>query len=174
MKFLKLVLLSLLMISIQSAHTHEKLAPVSSLEEIKNFHFVSSKLASSGLLHLDDYNHITQYGFKHVINLIPGDQAEERARVESLGLSYQQIEVIWDEPTLANFETFVKWMKSYQQNKVYVHCQLNWRASTFLYLYRVTQLGISKQKAIKDLHKIWTPSETWQDYINKVEFAYSK
>jgi protein tyrosine phosphatase (PTP) superfamily phosphohydrolase (DUF442 family) len=174
MKFLKLALLSLSLIVAQTGLTHENTVPVGSVEQIKNFHFVSDKLASSGLLHLNDYDHINQYGFKHVINLIPGEQSEERARVESLGLSYQQIEVIWDEPTLEDFETFVKYMKSYGDDKIYVHCQLNWRASTFLYLYRVTQLGVSKQQAIKDLHKIWKPSETWQDYINKVEFAYSK
>ena len=172
MKFFKLVLL--LLIVTQSVQAHEQLTPASSLQQIKNFHFVSGNLASSGLLHLDDYQHIKQYGFKHVINLIPGDQSDERAQVKSFGMSYQQIEVIWDEPTLENFETFVNFMKSYGEDKVYVHCQLNWRASTFLYLYRVTQLGINKQDAIKDLRKIWKPSETWQDYINKVEFAYSK
>ena len=142
-----------------------------SLAKITNFHFVSEQLASSGLLDLDDYKHINQYGFKHVVNLIPGDQAEERKTVEALGLSYEQIPVDWSEPTLQNFEDFVELMKSYGKDKIYVHCEANYRASTFVFLYRVTQLGESKATAEKDLHKIWQPSKTWQGYIEKVLFA---
>lgn len=142
-----------------------------SLAKITNFHFVSKQLASSGLLDLDNYKHIKQYGFEHVINLIPGDQTEERKTVETMGLSYEQIPVDWSEPTLQDFEDFVKLMKSYKGDKIYVHCEANFRASTFVYLYRVTQLGISLEEAKKDLLKIWQPSETWQGYIEKVLFA---
>ena len=169
MKYLALILT--LVSSIASGHSVE---PVKSLSEIKNFHFVSKDLASSGLLHLDDYQYINDYGFKHVINLIPGGQKDEREKVQSLGLSYQQIEVNWDEPTLQDFETFVEHMKSFGEDKVYVHCQLNWRASTFVYLYRVTQLGVKESEAKKDLLKVWTPSKTWQGYIEKILFGYSQ
>lgn len=141
-----------------------------SLAKITNFHFVSKQLASSGLLDLDNYKHIKQYGFKHVINLIPGDQTEERKTVETMGLSYEQIPVDWSEPTLQDFEDFVQLMKRYKGDKIYVHCEANFRASTFVYLYRVTQLGIGQEKAKKDLLKIWQPSETWQGFIEKVLF----
>jgi len=144
-----------------------------SLHKIRNFHFVSDSLASSGILPLDNYQYIQQYGFKHVINLIPGDQTEEREQVNARGLSYQQIEVDWSEPTLQDFEQFVALMKKYQGDKVYVHCEANFRASTFVFLYRTTQLGVAKQVAEKDLLKIWQPSETWQGFIEKVQFAYA-
>ena len=134
-------------------------------ERINNFHFVSKLLASSGMLELDDYQHIKNYGFKHVINLIPGLQLKEKRHVESLGMSYQQIPVIWATPTLHNFEQFSTFMKSYGDDKTYVHCELNWRASTFVYLYRVTQLGMSEKKAKQDLDHIWTPEEQWKEFI---------
>jgi len=140
--------------------------PDETYKSINNFHFVSEQLASSGMLELKDYDLIKTYGFKHVINLIPGVQLKERKHVESLGLSYEQIPVIWDEPTQENFQAFVKLMKSYDNDKVYVHCELNWRASTFVYLYRVTQLGISDEIAKKDLLSIWTPEPTWQAFID--------
>jgi len=173
-KYLTMSLLLTTLMFNQAVNSQETLEPVSSKEEIKNFYSVSDRLASSGILHLKDYEHISNDGFKHVINLIPGDQTDERKRVQGLGLSYQQIEVIWDEPTLEDFETFVKYMKSYGDNKVYVHCQLNWRASTFVYLYRTTQLGVDKAKAEIDLLKVWKPNQTWQDYIEKIQFGYSK
>ena len=135
-------------------------------KSIKNYHFVSKQLASSGMLELKDYDLIKAYGFEHVINLIPGVQHKERKHVESLGLSYEQIPVVWDEPTQENFQKFVKLMKTYGDSKVYVHCELNWRASTFVYLYRVTQLDISDKVAKKDLLSIWTPQPTWQAFID--------
>jgi len=143
-----------------------------SLSEITNFHFVSKQLASSGLLEFDKYQDIKKYGFKHVINLIPGNQDEERAIVSSLGMSYQQIPVEWSEPTLEDFEIFLKLMKKYGNEKIYVHCEANYRASTFVYLYRVLELGSKDSDAEKDLLKIWTPSETWLDFIEKVKFSY--
>lgn len=145
-----------------------------SLHTIKNFHFVSPDLASSGILDLKSYQFIERYGFKHVINLIPGNQDEERAHVKSLGMSYEQIAVNWDEPTLQDFEAFVALMKQYGKDKVFVHCELSWRGSTFVYLYRVTQLGVPIEQANKDLNKIWKPSTNWQYFIDQVLFAYSK
>ncbi|PHS20642.1 MAG: phosphatase [Kangiella sp.] len=142
----------------------------SKFKNLTNFHFVSKDLASSGYLKMEEYQLIKQYGFKHVINLIPGDQKEEKHIVESHGLSYEQIQVDWSEPSLENFETFSKLMKSYGKEKVYVHCQANYRASTFVFLHRVLNLGIEKDTAKKDLLKIWTPNTTWQDFIDKVLF----
>lgn len=160
-------LLSLLIASISPALSTNIEQPFTA---IKNFHFVSQNLASSGLIKMEDYTHIQKYGFKHVINLIPGEQSIERERVESLGMTYQQIEVEWAEPTLENFEQFTKLMNSYNNEKIYVHCEANYRASTFIYLYRIHKLKESHEIAQKDLLAVWKPSKTWQDFINKLEF----
>lgn len=164
MKKIVIMIALLLLVASKSAYAHN-VSPVDSMEEIKNFHFVSSQLASSGMLALEDYQHIKDYGFKHVINLIPGMQIKEKRRVEFLGLSYEQIPVVWSEPTLDDFKQFIKLMKSYGEEKVYVHCQLNWRASAFVYLYRVTQLGISEEQALKDLAAVWTPHDGWNEFV---------
>jgi len=142
----------------------------SKFRSLTNFHFVSKELASSGYLKMEEYQLIKQYGFKHVVNLIPGDQKEERGIVEALGLSYEQIQVDWSEPSLDDFESFSKLMKRYNKDKVYVHCQANYRASTFVFLHRVLNLGIKEKIAKKDLLEIWTPNSTWQDFIDKVLF----
>lgn len=143
-------------------------------QNINNFHFVSKQLASSGMLKLEDYEDIKDYGFKHVINLIPGMQLKEKRHVQSLGMSYEQIPVIWGTPTLDNFKQFSAFMKSYGDDKIYVHCELNWRASTFVYLYRVTQLNMSKEEAKQDLDHIWVPKEQWSDFIVSTLAHYKK
>ncbi len=137
-----------------------------SLHEIVNFHFVSDQLASSGMLDLAQYEHIKDYGFKHVINLIPGNQIKERKHVQSLGLSYEQIAVDWNKPTAENFVQFAELMQSYGDAKVYIHCEMNMRASAFVYLYRVLYQDIPQQDAQQDMLTIWQPQGTWLDFIN--------
>ena len=132
----KIILVLIMLIGVSPIFASSQDEP---FKAINNFHFVSEQLASSGRLENTDYDLIKAYGFRHVINLIPGVQLKERKHVESLGLSYEQIPVVWDDPTQENFQEFVKLMKAYDGDKVYVHCELNWRASTFVYLYRVTQ-----------------------------------
>jgi protein tyrosine phosphatase (PTP) superfamily phosphohydrolase (DUF442 family) len=159
-----MLLISLFKLSVNAAEA--------TFDKIKNFHFVSEQLASAGMLDLAEYSNIKQYGFKHVINLIPGNQIKERKHVESLGLSYAQIAVDWDNPKPEDFEEFAKLMQNYANDKVFVHCQLNWRASTFVYLYRVTHLGVAQETAKKDLLAIWTPEPTWQQFIDSTLKAY--
>lgn len=167
----RILLTAILAVFFTQTSASEKSTSVDdNLHKIKNFHFVSTDLASSGLLKLESYKNIQKYGFKHVINLIPGNQDEERSFVKSLGLSYEQIEVQWGEPALDDFEQFKKLIKSYKKDKIFVHCEANYRASTFVYLYRVTQLGVSPKEAQKDLLTIWKPSLVWTDFIEKVLF----
>ena len=165
-KFLLLLVL-ILSAGIATASSLDK-----GFEEINNFHFVSENLASSGMLELEEYQKIKAYGFQHVVNLIPGNQIREQKHVESLGMTYEQIPVDWGNPKLSDFETFVELMNSYGNDKVYVHCELNWRASSFVYLYRITQLGVSIEEALKDLTVIWNPKDGWQEFIDAISAAY--
>lgn len=161
MKISVLLTIVILSVTIAMANSRDQ-----GFEKIRNYYSVSENLASSGMLDLEEYQQIKDYGFKHVINLIPGNQIKERKHVESLDMTYEQIQVDWDKPTLADFETFVKLMNSYGDDKVYVHCQANFRASSFVYLYRITQLGVSAEVALKDLMAVWTPHNGWQEYID--------
>jgi len=167
MKKLLSLLVLVLVTGITIASTRDK-----GFEKINNYHSVSENLASSGRLDLKEYQKIKDYGFEHVVNLIPGNQIKEQKHVESLGMSYEQIPVDWGNPKLSDFETFVSLMKSYGDDKVYVHCELNWRASSFVYLYRITQLGVSLDEAIKDLSLIWNPKDGWQEFIDATIAAY--
>lgn len=167
MKILLLLLVLILSTGIAIATGRDK-----GFESIDNYHSVSENLASSGMLELDEYQKIKAYGFQHVVNLIPGNQLKERKYVESLDMTYEQIPVDWGNPKLSDFETFVDLMKSYGDDRVYVHCELNWRASSFVYLYRITQLGVSIDEALEDLTAIWQPKDGWQEFIDATFAAY--
>jgi protein tyrosine phosphatase (PTP) superfamily phosphohydrolase (DUF442 family) len=145
---------------------------VASLTGIKNFRLLSPVLASAGMPTPADLTLIKQNGYRHIINLIPGNYSKEQQQVTALDMSFDQIPVDWYEPKLANFQTFVKLMEKYQQDKTLIHCRLNYRASAFVYLYQITQLGLDETKAKQEMLSIWQPEGNWLDFISKVKNHY--
>jgi protein tyrosine phosphatase (PTP) superfamily phosphohydrolase (DUF442 family) len=145
-----------------------------SLKGIKNFRAISEQLASSGMPNDTDLSKLKNEGFMHVISLIPGEFKDERATVESLHMSFEQIEVDWNQPKLRDFEKFVGLMKQYGNDKVLLHCRLNYRATAFAYLYQVTQKGVPRDQAMKTMHSVWHPEGVWLEFIESVLQHYQR
>ncbi|MFT5313571.1 MAG: protein tyrosine phosphatase (PTP) superfamily phosphohydrolase (DUF442 family) [Paraglaciecola sp.] len=140
-----------------------------SLTDIKNYHPLSEQFASAGMPDADNLQTLKDNGFEHIINLIPGDFSEEKDQLASLQMTFDQIAVDWNKPSLENFVAFTVLMQQYQGHKVLVHCQMNYRASVFAYLYEVTVLGIAQQVAEKKMLTVWQPNETWSAFITMVQ-----
>ena len=64
-------------------------SPIDSLMSIRAFHEVSYNLASSGYVFDDQFNYIRDYGYTHVISLLPGDQDHEKSVVISKGMTFE-------------------------------------------------------------------------------------
>jgi len=141
-----------------------------SLQTIRAFQFADSNNASSGYVNVDQFKFLKDYGFTHVISLLPGDQHQEDSIVTSLGMTFTQIEVNWKKPTIENVQNYFNDMKKYSGKKVLLHCVANMRASAFMYLYRTTQLGIKKDEAKKLMNDIWDPKENeqWDNLIKTI------
>jgi protein tyrosine phosphatase (PTP) superfamily phosphohydrolase (DUF442 family) len=110
------------------------------------------------------------YGFGLVVNLAPPTApdavAEEANLVAAAGAAYVNIPVNWQQPTAADFDRFSEVMKAARNEKVLVHCQLNMRASTFTFLYRVVHENVAPEIAFEDLQKVWTPGDQWALFGN--------
>jgi protein tyrosine phosphatase (PTP) superfamily phosphohydrolase (DUF442 family) len=143
-----------------------------SLENIKNFSMISTTLASSGMPTNTELMLVKESGYQHIINLIPGDFSDEQQHITTLGMSFEQIAVDWNKPTLADFKHFVRLMDGYQKDKVLVHCRLNYRASAFVYLYQTTQLKVDELIAKEQMNAVWQPEDVWLEYINSVQQHY--
>jgi protein tyrosine phosphatase (PTP) superfamily phosphohydrolase (DUF442 family) len=142
------------------------------LSKMKNFRQLSTTFASAGMPESSELTTLKQQGYQHIINLIPGDFSDEQQQVNALDISFEQIAVDWQQPALADFERFVELMAEYQQDKVLVHCRLNYRASAFAYLYQTTQLGMDETIAKDQMHSVWQPEGVWLDYISQVQQHY--
>ena len=143
------------------------------LENIYNYLKISDKIATAGQPSVEQFSYIKEAGYQVVINLALKDSSNalrnEKEIVETGGMQYIHIPVIWENPTEDKLQEFIQVMKTNVDKKVFVHCAANKRVSAFIYLYRRSQESIDEEIAKKDLDKIWVPNEIWQQFIQEVE-----
>jgi protein tyrosine phosphatase (PTP) superfamily phosphohydrolase (DUF442 family) len=148
-----------------------------STTEIVNFRAYSLSFASSGQITRNHLEPLQQEGFQRIIYLAyrthgnPADRLSIDRQATDLGLSYVHIPVPWQSPSITHYQTFAAVMTSRPSMKTLLHCQMNYRASAFSFLYRVLELGTPYEEAANDLFAIWQPDDTWLEFINGVLVA---
>ena len=108
-------------------------------------------------------------GFERVVFLAFSDHHEsipdEDRAVKELGMEYIHIPVDWEAPTPGDFYAFAAVLEQDPDRKTLVHCQVNFRASAFSFLYRVLFEDVDMAEAKADLDSIWVPNDTWRRFI---------
>ena len=153
----------------------EKYTPVKiskrSLTGIYNYLPIDALVTTSGQPTEEQFELVSEQGFKAVINLAPHDAEnalpDEAETLRSLGLEYIHIPVNFSHPSERKFEMFTETMQRYRGKRIWVHCAANMRVSAFIYRYRIAVLGQERSQAEKDLHKIWKPYGAWKAFISK-------
>lgn len=142
------------------------------IAEIYNFLQISERIATSGQPTAEQFASIKQAGYELVINLaLPTSSnalPNEKEIVESPGMQYVHIPVIWENPTLEDVNQFFHVMEANADKQIFVHCAANMRVSAFIYLYRRLHQGLNDEVAKQDLQRIWVPNEVWQNFIQTV------
>ncbi|MDR3576915.1 MAG: protein tyrosine phosphatase family protein [Anaerolineaceae bacterium] len=140
------------------------------LQDIYNFRPISAVLGSAGQPERDQFAAIQSAGYQVVINLAMPDSTraipEEASLVREQGLEYVYIPVVWVEPQPSDLAAFFRAMDERQDKKIFVHCAMNFRASAFVFLYRVMRQGVPLETARQDMLEIWEPNDIWQRFIN--------
>ena len=150
----------------------DSLASADDLSDISNYRQYSELFSSAGQPTALQLENIEQQGFERVIYLAFTDNdtaiEDEDRVVKQLGMDYVHIPVDWENPTLADFKTFADVMGNENTVKTLLHCQVNFRASSFSFLYRVAVQGVPLLDAKNDLDGVWAPNETWFRFIRTV------
>lgn len=147
------------------------------IENIYNFLQISNLIATSGQPTEKQFSAIKNSGYRVIINLALTDSpraiSNEKQIVDSLGIEYIHIPVVWEKPKIADFSQFESVMRVNSDKKVFVHCIANKRVSAFMYLFRYFHQGINKEDAKQDLYQIWIPNDIWQHFIDEVLEKFS-
>jgi protein tyrosine phosphatase (PTP) superfamily phosphohydrolase (DUF442 family) len=142
------------------------------LSDIVNYRAYSPLLSSSGQPTEEQLRAVRDAGFERVVFLAFSDHDEslehEDRIVRELGMEYAQVPVIWETPTPDDFYQFAGLLQAAPAKKTLVHCQVNFRASTFSFLYRVIFDDVPIADAKADLNTVWVPNATWRALIFEV------
>ena len=138
-------------------------------DTIINYREYSASLASSGQPTRSQFPALREAGFERVVFLAFTDHDEsvpnEDRIVTGLGMDYVQIPIDWEAPSRSDFRAFAGVMRQEPQKKTLVHCQVNFRASSFSFLYRVLYQEVDMAEAKDDLDSVWVPNDTWRRFI---------
>ena len=130
---------------------------------------ISPQLVTSGQPSAAGLAGLAAQGFDAVIYLAPptvSDAVKEEASIVGRqGLVYVNIPIAFDNPTAADFETFAGVLRGLAGRKVLVHCQINMRASSMVFLYRAIVLKQDPRVAYDSVIKIWVPEGPWKRLI---------
>jgi len=127
---------------------------------------ISPRVVTSGQPTAEALAHLAEQGFKAVIYLapptVPDAIPNESDIVRRQGLEFVNIPIAFGEPADADFEQFVEAMNRFGDRKVLVHCQVNMRASTMTFLYRVIVGRESPEQAYESVARVWSPRGPWK------------
>lgn len=144
-------------------------AAANSLSDISNYRDYTTTYSSSGQPSAEQFELLQAEGFERIIYLALTTSttalAKEDEIVKGLGMEYIHVAVDFDNPTASDFYTFVAVMQREPDKKTLLHCQVNFRASSFSFLYRVLYQDVPMDDAKVDLDTVWAPNETWQNLI---------
>ena len=146
------------------------------LSTARNFVRISERLATSGQISAQHIDVLAQQGFSVVVNLATADaerNGQEGFWVAEKGMTYVNIPVSWQEPTLEDLDQFFAVMDANRDRKVFVHCFANMRASAFTYLYRTLKAGVPEVEARRGMVAVWDPSsdENWAQWDRLIRLA---
>jgi protein tyrosine phosphatase (PTP) superfamily phosphohydrolase (DUF442 family) len=141
------------------------------MKDIINYYQVNENIFTGGQPTPRQFETFKENNIRLVINLALPDSnnaiKNEGEIVTALEMTYVHIPVDFKNPAKEDLQRFCKAMEISLQNKVFVHCVMNYRVSAFVFLYRVNVLKENEEAARKDMLKVWTPDPIWEMFIDE-------
>ncbi len=141
------------------------------MDQILNFVQLTPTIATAGQPTAEQFAQIAAAGHVAVVNLAVPDShnavANEGSLVTATGMVYVQIPVKWEAPTLADLRRFLRTMRTFEGERVFVHCAMNMRVSAFMYHYLTVEKGLPPEAARSPILEKWAPKmdEVWKAFL---------
>jgi protein tyrosine phosphatase (PTP) superfamily phosphohydrolase (DUF442 family) len=130
---------------------------------------ITPKLVTSGQPSAEALAGLGQQGFQAVVYLAPltlpdavKDEPEILARQH---IEFVNIPIAFGKPTAQDFEQVAATLDRWKDRKVLVHCEVNMRASSMVFLYRTLRLKEKPEVAYEAVEKVWSPRGVWRELI---------
>jgi len=127
---------------------------------------LTSAIGTAGQPSREQFALIAAAGFDAVINLAMPDHADsiadEGALVTALGMSYHHLPVPFDAPSAEQLRRFCALLEAQQEQRLFVHCIMNYRVSAFMYLYLTRIKGYTERDARSPILDRWQIEPQWQ------------
>lgn len=135
-------------------------------KEPPNLVTVSPTLVTAGQPSAAWLETLKTQGFEAVLYLapssVPDAVREEPQIVARQGLAFHHLPIPFGRPGAADYEAFAALLQSLQGKKLLIHCQVNLRASTLTFLYRVIVEKQAPETAYAAVARVWTPEGPWR------------
>jgi protein tyrosine phosphatase (PTP) superfamily phosphohydrolase (DUF442 family) len=135
------------------------------------FQDIYERIATGGQPTEEQIAAIASAGCTTVINLGLHDAdyalPDERGLVESLGMEYIHIPVLWEQPTEADLAQFGEVMQAHEDRDIFVHCAANKRVSVFIALDRIIRRGWPADRALQGVGTQTLP-KAWMIFIDDI------
>jgi protein tyrosine phosphatase (PTP) superfamily phosphohydrolase (DUF442 family) len=130
---------------------------------------ISPRLVTSGQPTAEALAELRAQGFDAVVYLAPPTVSDavrdEAVIVGRQGLVFVNIPIRFDAPTEQDFEALAAVLKGLAERRVLVHCQINLRASSMVFLYRVIAAKEDPARAYDAVAAVWSPEGAWKRYL---------
>lgn len=108
-------------------------------------------------------------GVEAVIYLAPlsvGDAVPDEPQILARqNIAFAHIPIVFNRPSDADFDQFSAAMTRFADKNLLVHCQINMRASSMVFLYRTIVGKQNPQIAYADVEKVWIPDGIWKTFM---------
>jgi uncharacterized protein (TIGR01244 family) len=124
---------------------------------IRNFLQVTPNFCTGGQPRPEHFAELKANGVKAVLNLrTPGEHRaeEEKATVEQAGLKYFNIPVVYQQPTDAQVEEFLKITDDPANRPMFIHCTAAIRVGGFWLIRRVVRDGMTWDAALEEARRV--------------------
>ena len=115
---------------------------------------------------------LSKQGFDAVVFLVPAgvdsNVPGEDEIVKRQGVEFVHIPIKFSEPGAQHYTAFAAAMQRFAGKRVLVHCEINLRASTMVFLYRTIALKEDPSRAYESVVKVWSPRGPWKPFIQEM------
>ncbi|MDQ2778246.1 MAG: protein tyrosine phosphatase family protein [Pseudomonadota bacterium] len=130
---------------------------------------ISPGLVTSGQPPAQVLATLAAQGFEAVIYLAPfsvdGAVPAEPGILQRQGIPFVHIPIPFDAPQPAHVQAVNAALERFAGRMVLVHCQINLRASSIVFLYRVLIRKEPPAEAYEAVARVWSPSGPWRQLI---------